>query len=134
MDTMNQTDERITQQHAQDHPPTWAEMYGDDLGPDPFQDAPTEPAKTSTAAAMARKVKEAERAAQQRRDLGIIAQVAQEEQEDNAFDIVRRRALAGTLGKVRPGVIALAASAARRRGFGDVSTAEQLAAIAGRSG
>jgi hypothetical protein len=124
----NQLDDLLAREQAQHHPPSMAEIFREDLGPPVFDDGPAhEPAPGSSAAFHARKVRTREQRVQQERDLAVVEQVAQDQKDDDDLDLavlrlrhgraVPRRALPGAL------------RAAQRQGYGQISSAEQLAAM-----
>jgi hypothetical protein len=113
-------------QQAQDHPPSWAQMYGDDLGPSMFTDPAPTPAKGSSARHHARRVREHERDAAERHDLRQLGAAAIEDQQERelarAIDLIQRK-------KRVPATTRTSAMAAlRARGAAGLSSAEQHAA------
>jgi hypothetical protein len=109
------------QERAAAHPPSVAEMFGENLGPDPFEDAGT----NRSADRHVRMVRSREQEAAERRDLAVIARAADELADDNALD----RAI-DLLRQGKPVPVALrlrATRAANRRGT-SIPTHEQLAA------
>jgi hypothetical protein len=104
-------------------PPTSvAELFGEDLGPDPFKDAAGIP-KSAQQHAQRRQAKELE--AQERRDLAQLNGIARDQADSEALD--RAVALIRAGRKVPRGTRMAAMRAARDRGV-PISTAELLAA------
>ena len=108
--------------------PTVAEMFGEDLGPDPFADAALVPDKRSSAARHAGRVKDRELAAIERRDLAQLGTAAAEQGEDEALERAQGLIRAGR--KVPTATRVQAMAALRRRGT-PVPSADLLAARRG---
>jgi hypothetical protein len=109
------------QERIQAHPPSVAELFGENLGPDPFEDAGT----NRSADRHAKMVRSREQAAAERRDLAVIARAAADQDDDNALDrateLLRQRKPVPVALRIR------ATRAANRRGT-SIPTHEQLAA------
>jgi hypothetical protein len=103
-------------------PTTWATIYGDDLGPDPFADEHGIPASAQQHAS---RRKAQEREARADRDLAQLGAVAQDQADGEALD--RAVALIRAGKKVPTGTRIAAMRAARDRGV-PISSAELLAA------
>jgi hypothetical protein len=116
----NLTDE---QQQAQDHPPSWSEMF-DHADPPIFQDQPQAPGPRSSAHIHANRRKAADTTQRQAMDLDVIEKAAQDEADDLALAKATRLRRDGK--PVPDGIAARAARAARARGT-SMSSAEIMA-------
>ena len=125
--TMDMTEE---QQQRQEHPPSFAEVMGEELGVN-FDPGPAhDPGKYSSAARHARAVKSREQAAAERRDLAVIARAADEQDDELALE--QALELVGRAQEIPTALRIRAARAARRSGT-TIPTAEQHAAKALRN-
>jgi hypothetical protein len=104
-----------------------AELFGEDalIGTEEFNPTTGKTARQLAAPSLA-----AARERQQAADLELVQQVAAEQDEDAALDVVLRKMRRGG-GRVPPGTMAKAGRAAARRGFTHGSTAQRLARMAG---
>jgi hypothetical protein len=104
-----------------------AETFGEDVlvGLEPYEDKTGATARQLAAPSLA-----AARERQQAEDLALVQQVAAEQDEDQALDVVLRKMKRGG-GRVPPGTMRKAGRAAARRGYTHGSTAERLARMAG---
>jgi hypothetical protein len=106
-------------------PPSAAELFGEDLGPDPTADTTGIPA---SAKQHAQRREAQQQAAQERRELAQLGAVAQDRADDEALDHAIALIRAGR--KVPTGTRIAAMRAARDRGV-PISSAELLAARRG---
>jgi hypothetical protein len=114
------------QQQAQDHPPAWNSVFGDDDHPSAY--APLEqPRIPESAKRMASRVAARELEAKQARRLATLRAVAQEQAEDEALDDAQALIREGK--KVPEATQRMAVVAAQRRGV-QIPTSEILAAPA----
>jgi hypothetical protein len=121
--SMNQTDE---QEQAQDHPPSWAQTFGDlDLTPYQPQDQAPPPGPRSSAARHSARVREGERQAREARQLAQLQADARERLEDEALVQAQQMTRAGR--RVPADIRELASAALARRGV-HVPSSETLAA------
>jgi hypothetical protein len=119
-------DQNQAQQQAQDHPPSWSEVFGEDLGPSQFLDLDAEPSPTSSAAVHARRRQQADQEQRRGQDLAQLQVAAQEEKEDQALE--RAIHLINKGGYPGKATAELAMRSQRRRGTSVLSSAEILAA------
>jgi hypothetical protein len=117
------THDNLTEDRERYQPlPSFAQTYGEDLGPDPFADAAGTPRSAQQHAAR-RKAQELE--AREARDLAQLGAVAQDQADSEALD--RAVALIRAGRKVPTQTRIAAMRAARDRGV-PISSAELLAA------
>jgi hypothetical protein len=103
------------QQQAQDHPPSWSTVFGDeDLTPYQPQDQAPPPGPKSTATLHTNRVREGERAAREARQLARIRTSNRERIEDEALETAQGMTRAGRT--VPADVRELASAALARRG------------------
>jgi hypothetical protein len=109
------------------HPPSWTEVFGEDLGPSMITDDPHTAPPRSSAAIMAKRRRDRDREAAQERDMAQLQAVAQDEADDQALAEALRLARKGK--KIPADLLAGAMRAARARGTA-MSSAEIMAAQA----
>jgi hypothetical protein len=102
---LTEDEERLARQQAQEHPPSYAEMVGEDLGVPTFLEQPRPPGPRDTATQIARRRRSLEQAAAAERDLALIDRVSVQDQEDAALVEASKLRQAGR--KVPPATLAL---------------------------
>jgi hypothetical protein len=117
------------QQLAQNHPPSWSSIFGEDDGPSMFDEASPVAPPNSSAVKMASRRQRRDREAQQERDLAVIQRAAEVDADEQALAKAIRLRDAGK--KVPADLRIRAARAARNRGT-PMSSAELLSMQAGR--
>ena len=105
------------------------DVFGEDILTGLATDQPQ--GVTRSAQAHAKDTLAARRERQQADDLDLVQQAAKEQDEDEALDHVLRVMKRGG-GRTRPGTLAKAGRALKRRGYHRGTTAERLAAMAGQ--
>jgi hypothetical protein len=116
----------MTEEQAQDHPPSWATVFSDDdLSAYAPADQPAPPGPKSSAAQHAGRVREGERQAREARQLAHIQVANREQIEDEALETAQSMTRAGR--KVPADIRELASAALARRGV-HVPSSETLAA------